>query len=874
MNLSDHALTYAAKGHEVFPLRPDKAPYTTNGMKDATSDIVAVEQMWRQHPDALIGCRVPTDELLFDIDPRHGGHLTWQALQEYHDNIPPGRRHHSGRGDGGHHDWFKKPAGRVSIKGITQWAIEQGVATEIVTDKGTKLTCGIDLLHHAWRYTILPPSPHPDTGNPYEWDIEGEPADMPTWLARLLEPPPAPARPVVARTVSTADSPADWFTESMLWADVLKGWTLVHGDGEADGSLWRHPTATAAWSASVKHGCLFVYSSNTLLDETEEGDPAGHTKFKAWSMLEHNGDMSASARVARELRDGPPIEPPQVYVMPVYADEPEDDDTPIEWPELIPLGEAHDRPEFPVHVFPDWARLQVEQTGVEMQMAPDLPAQSLVTALSIIHAKRLRIRIDGPWVEKANTYLVTAMDSSDGKSPAMDKILDPISDIETALIEAAAQEIADVGIRRKIIEKQQTSFINKGETAAALALNHDLQELPDLKPPRLIVDDCTPERIGEMLSEQGGRLAIISTEAGLFDMMAGGYKDSSDLDVYLKGWSGDTYSADRMSRTTGVVRNAAITIGLTVQPSVIAKLSERPEFHGRGLIARIMFSMPPSRKGYRDKMRMSTYDDTIAAEYEDRIRRMARPLMDHEAPVRTIAFGPDALHIFKSMQQDLEDRMRPGGDLEYLAEWATKCQSTIARVAGLLHVIHGHRDDEVSVDTVNAAIEVGNYWIAHVKIASDLWGSDPILNGARKIMEWVRTEKISTASVRDVYGFNRRLFPKAADCVPSLALLAERGWMVTDDGEAVSVGRRGVPSQILTFREEPGEDTTLCRGVARHARHAPKGEKRSTSSSSLKTEVDGQTPAHGAHGAQLVEEAEPPVTPGTVDNSDDPLGLF
>jgi replicative DNA helicase len=874
--LADHAIKYAAKGYEVFPLRPDKVPYTANGMKDATSDIVAVEQMWRQHPEALIGCRVPIDGLLFDIDPRHGGHKTWQALQDYHNEIVPGRRHHSGRNDGGHHDWFIKPAGRVSIKGVTQWAIEQGVATEIVTDKGTKLTCGIDLLHNAWRYTILPPSLHKDTGQPYEWDIEGEPTEVPAWLAQLLEPPPAPPRPVVTRNTSSADSPADWFTETMLWADVLKGWTLVHSDGEADGSLWRHPTATAAHSASVMHGMLFVYSANTMLNETEEGDPAGHTKFKAWSMLEHDGDMSASARIARELRDGPPIDPPQVYVMPIHDDDPDNGcadatDTPIEWPELIPLGEARDRPEFPAHVFPQWAQQQVSQVATEMQMAPDLPAQSLITALSIIHAKRLRIRIDGPWVEKANTYLVTAMGSSDGKSPAMDKMIDPISDIQTEMIEAAAQQIADVGIRRKIIEKQQASFINKGETAAALALNQDLQELPELKPPRLIVDDCTPERVGEMLSEQGGRLAIVSTEAGLFDMMAGGYKDSSDLDVYLKGWSGDTYSADRMSRTTGVVKNAAITIGLTVQPSVIAKLSEQPQFHGRGLIARIMFAMPPSRKGYRDKMRMSTYDDTIAATYEDRIRRMARPLMDNDAPVRTISFSPDALHAFKTMQQDLEDRMRSGGDLEHLAEWATKCQSTIARLAGLLHVIHEHRDDEISADSVEAAIEVGHYWIAHVKIASDLWGSDPLLNGARKIMEWVRAEKISTASVRDVYGFNRRIFPKAADCIPALTLLTERGWMVTNDGEPVSVSRRGIKGQILTFRDNVDENPTESEGLRAMRAMRLKIEKTSSSSSFLKEEVRGQTCAHGAHGAQL-DEIEPTDTASAIEA--DPVDNF
>ena len=69
----DHALSYAALGLEVFPLRPDKTPYTTHGMTEATADLATVKAWWDAHPDALIGCRVPIDVLILDIDIRHGG---------------------------------------------------------------------------------------------------------------------------------------------------------------------------------------------------------------------------------------------------------------------------------------------------------------------------------------------------------------------------------------------------------------------------------------------------------------------------------------------------------------------------------------------------------------------------------------------------------------------------------------------------------------------------------------------------------------------------------------------------------------------------------------------------------------------------------
>jgi hypothetical protein len=41
--------------------------------------------------------------------------------------------------------------------------------------------------------------------------------------------------------------------------------------------------------------------------------------------------------------------------------------------------------------------------------------------------------------------------------------------------------------------------------------------------PRLLADDITPEAAASLLAEQGGRLAIISAEGGIFDIIAGRY---------------------------------------------------------------------------------------------------------------------------------------------------------------------------------------------------------------------------------------------------------------------------------------------------------------------------------------------------------------
>ena len=298
--LAEWALKYAAAGLEVFPVDPDtKAPIgategpdgetiwmATKGHRAATSDPATITAWWTLRPDALIGGRIPKDVVVFDIDPRHDGHDTWDDIVAGHD-LPVTRRHASGRNDGGFHIWFRNPNGHE------------------LKDRD-----GIDVLHHGHRYSILPPSLHPETGQPYTWvhDPTTPMADLPEWLADALTPAPvaqaATKAPKIASNNAYHDdgpTPAEWYNDNASWSEILEGWRLVAGNGEDDGSKWAHPTATAAFSATIRHECLFVYSPTPGLPVTETNDPNGLTKFRAEALLNYNGDMAAAAKDIRAI---------------------------------------------------------------------------------------------------------------------------------------------------------------------------------------------------------------------------------------------------------------------------------------------------------------------------------------------------------------------------------------------------------------------------------------------------------------------------------------------------------------------------------------------------------------------------------------------
>lgn len=284
-DLPAHAHHYARLGWAIFPVNPtDKTPLVSQ--YQATTDPDTITTWWGRWPTALIGHRLPPDVIVLDIDPRHGGLDTWAALKHEIGQLPITRGHVSGRGDRGGHTWWLRPDDQLTIRPLTDWARDHQVGHELA---GGRWTSGIDLLHHEHRYTILPPSPHPDTGRPYQW-IDGRgpetpPAPLPQLLVDLLtttqpaEPPPPPRPP-------DPDSIADWYSATHTWTELLTrhGWRLVGGDGNTDRSRWRHPTATSAFSATIRHGCLFVYC---VPEETEALTRQG---WKRWWEIDPHVD--------------------------------------------------------------------------------------------------------------------------------------------------------------------------------------------------------------------------------------------------------------------------------------------------------------------------------------------------------------------------------------------------------------------------------------------------------------------------------------------------------------------------------------------------------------------------------------------------------
>jgi hypothetical protein len=263
-----------------------------HGVLDATTDVDTIIDWWSaRYRSANIGGRLPETLFALDVDPRDNGDKRLAELIEAHGPLPDTLT--TLTGSGGFHYFYRRPPGKLKSSVF-----------------GPKT--GLDIKDHR-GYVVLPPSIHPGTGKPYV-GLDHPIADPPPWLAKLIRVDPAQAKKpaqhkfwnsasVSAGNRSTrGDSPADAFTDNTSWFDVLgpHGWACKSVDPDGDGAVWLHPTATSPCSATVRHGCLFVYSTNTPFEVTSSSDPHGYTRFRAYAQLNFNGDLSAAAKSLRK----------------------------------------------------------------------------------------------------------------------------------------------------------------------------------------------------------------------------------------------------------------------------------------------------------------------------------------------------------------------------------------------------------------------------------------------------------------------------------------------------------------------------------------------------------------------------------------------
>jgi replicative DNA helicase len=483
---------------------------------------------------------------------------------------------------------------------------------------------------------------------------------------------------------------------------------------------------------------------------------------------------------------------------------------PMPDPDPIPLSDKSEISPFPVDSLPKPIADMVNAVAEATQTDPAMAGTSGLSALSACTGGHAEIEIRQGWREPLNIYTATIADPGERKSSVQQSMVRPIHDVEEQLAEKAAGARLEAETSKQIAVKaaerqrnvaaaadRETSDAALADAIGAAMIAESIQ-VPAI--PRLVADDATPEAATSLLAEQGGRLAIISAEGGIFDIIAGRYSGAiPNMDLWLKGHAGDPMRVDRKGRPPEYIRRPALTLGLMIQPSVLSTIAGHREFRGRGFLARILYARPVSKVGRR-KIAATPVPDAVKAAYETAVQNLAAGMAGWLGDPAILMLSPAAHKAMVEIETAVEPTLAGDGELAQLADWGAKYVGAIARIAGIIHLAEHGSDagpkTPVSAVTVLAASRIGAYFKASAINAFIEMGTDQGTADAVYLLDRIQHLGLDEVSERDLYRAAKR-FKKKHDLLPPLDRLIEHGYLVPLPAEKTG-GRPPSPRYMVT----------------------------------------------------------------------------
>ena len=418
---------------------------------------------------------------------------------------------------------------------------------------------------------------------------------------------------------------------------------------------------------------------------------------------------------------------------------------------IIPF-DNFDTPELPASLLPPALGEYVSNIAEVLKVPVAMPFMGALGMVSASLAKKFVVSPKADWAEPLNIYTLTAMPPASNKSQTLKMLKAPIDEWEKIERERIAPErnqaLADLRIL-EIEQKKQSKIIgNKSAKQADIDKAKDaLKEIEekiavkkDSIPviPQIYTNDATPEAIADMVHEQKGRLAIISDEGGITEVLAGLYNNgNANIDIFLKGIDGGATRIRRAHKDYQL--NPYLTVLLFIQPQILANMADKRAFDGNGALERYLYTVPHCNVGYR-VFDNAVIDGMVKTRYENLIINLLHIPMP-ETPYKLDLDFP-AQKAFESFREEIERELRPDGRLYICRGWGGKIAGYTLRLAGLMHMAEHNSANHLLIEnkTMNNAIQLAHLLIDHTLAAYGIMGADREVSDAKELLEWLKTQ--------------------------------------------------------------------------------------------------------------------------------------
>lgn len=453
---------------------------------------------------------------------------------------------------------------------------------------------------------------------------------------------------------------------------------------------------------------------------------------------------------------------------------------------IIPFDQF-ETPDIPAELLPPVLGDFVKNISEVLHVPVAMPIMASLGIVSAAVAKKFVVCPKTDWKEPINIYCQVAMLPASNKSQTLKYLKSPIDEWEereaikiapkrdAALTDLKILQV-EVGKYYKTLKKagaKQADIDTAKEKVAEL--EKEIQEKQKLIPviPAIYTTDATPEAIADLVHEQGNRLAIISDEGGITEVLSGLYNSgNANIDIILKGIDG---GATRIKRANKDYRlNPYLTILLLIQPQVVMNMADKRAFTGNGALERYLYAIPCGNVGYRvfDNAKIDDYAQTLYSNMVFNLLSIPMPDVPH-----ILKLDYPSQDMFQTFRQEIERELRADGKLFICRGWGGKLAGYTLRLAGLMHVVEHGNVGHLIIEkaTMEKAITLARLLMEHAVAAYNMMGADSETNDAKELLEWMKTKRAERFTKSDIINAVRnRQMGKKERLAKALAILVDR----------------------------------------------------------------------------------------------------
>lgn len=594
-------------------------------------------------------------------------------------------------------DGFKMPSTPMVMTGGSGWHYYFELPDGVIIKLSANFRPGIDIRCES-GYVVAPPSNH-SSGKNYEWEIETGIDDVPLatapdWLLKELTKNQNTSSKIISTSSSSEKIP----------------------EGRRNSTL-----TSLAGSMRVKgFSQKAIFEALLVTNQEKCISPLGEPEIQR---IAHSIERYSSGNP--ELPELPEWDDPILFDQKI---------------DLLTLDQNCMPPEL-YEVFREISEKQ--KVPLELPYSYGLPIIS--TALGC------KVLIKFPTHEEVvPLWMCCIMEPGSRKSPSLVFLNQPILDEQKRLTEADQRKLNEWLLEKKFHEEEFKKI--KKENKQAILEGMEKYQYPPTER-HIWTNDATPQSLVKLICENKS-IGILSAEASPIFESFGQYSNSrgNDLGIWLSGHAGDSIKSTRVGRRPYSTDRAILSVGVASQIEPITRITSDPMLSGRGFCDRFVFFLPRDPRGFQ------TIDEKIDGGLEvsqwvlNNWSKNIKKILHVESELKSIGLDGDAGREWKNFANEIQVKMRSGGDLRSIPGWAGKLAGLCGRICLAYHAYchENFSNIPICLDTLRFAINACRVMIDHFKQVQNIQYCDPEMKKAVRIVSLLqnkRREKIKPSEL-------------------------------------------------------------------------------------------------------------------------------